>query len=116
MQPSRSLDMRIMLAIHPFDRLQKEVIRASEPLLVNNGMIADAGYGLDLFSATEQFSHAFAVAKYFIFCAYCKVVQAPVKFKLFVMAVQLFKATERASVSAIFSFNASWEQFGNVLT
>ena len=112
MQSARLVEMSIILAMQPLDILQKEVIRASEPLLDNIGIMKDAGNGLDWSRAAVQLSHIFVVSKTFKFCTTCWAVQAPVKFKVFVRAEILSKATE----SALFAVTASWLQIGKAST
>ena len=67
MQSAIFLEISIILATQPLDGVQNAALRASDPLFVNHGMIEEAGNGVDLLSAVEQFSHVLAVAKYFIF-------------------------------------------------
>ena len=57
-----------ILAMQPLDEVQYAALRTSFLLFVNNGMMEEAGYGLDWLSAAEQFSHAVSVSKNLIFC------------------------------------------------
>jgi hypothetical protein len=67
MQSARLLEISIILATHPLDRVQYEARNTSDGLFVNIDMMEDTGKGLDWLRANEQFSHAFAVVRYFIF-------------------------------------------------